>query len=397
MVVGRKLACLFATTAILSSQNLCLATGLRSMKPTMDTSPPSPAPEANTAPQRLIKLHAGVSDEYILGPGDVLSITDTTEDKPATATAPILPDGTVVISYTGVIKAAGRSLREMNDIVNEEAKKWYVNPQIMVNLAKQRPVQIYLLGELVHPGLYSAGGGQGAGEGASSSKDSADSSSGSGDEPTHDALGSMVGSNTLTVAAAIQMAGGLKESADVRHLRVSRLAPKTTFQVDLWKLMIDGDVSEDIVLQPGDVVYVPKGGTDFPVNDIGMLVNNRPKVRVIGAAKQPGLLAMAPDDDLLSALAKAGGFEEFANKKTVWLMRTNRDGTVSTEKVNMSKAYKDANSPARQKVHPGDVILVKRSPTRTAGIVTARVLPNVLSSAILSIFISRMNNTNSTR
>ena len=70
------------------------------------------------------KIHAGVgvSQEYILGPGDVLSVTDTSEDKPSTSLAPILPDGTCVTAYTGVVKAAGVTLREINDLVNDKAR-----------------------------------------------------------------------------------------------------------------------------------------------------------------------------------------------------------------------------------------------------------------------------------
>jgi polysaccharide export outer membrane protein len=344
----------------------------------------------------MFKIHAGVTQEYILGPGDVLSITDTSEDKPETTIAPILPDGTAVISYTGVIPAAGRSLREMNELVNEQAKKWYVNPQIIVNLAKQRATTVYLLGELVHPGLYSSGsseGGMPGGGGRESNSSSSASDSAEGEGSPSGAAG-MGGQSSLTLSGALQMAGGLKETADVRHLRVTRLAPKQTFQIDLWKLMIDGDVTEDIALQPGDVVYVPKGGADYEPSDFGMLVNNRPKVRVLGSVKQPGLLAMAPDDDVLSAIAKAGGFENTAATRYVVLARTNRDGTVTTEKINIKKGYIDGHSSARQKIRPGDVIIVKRSASKTVGVIAGRTLPSVMTGMMMAVLYTRINSNN---
>ena len=264
----------------------------------------------------------------------------------------------------------------------------------MVNLAKQRPVQVYLLGELVHPGLYSVGSDAipmprtSSVEGDSSGGDSSggDSSSG-GESSIHSA------NSTLTVSGAIQLAGGLKETADVRHLRVTRKAPKETYQIDLWKLMIDGDVSEDIVLQPNDVVYVPKGGADFNAADMGSLVNNRPKVRIIGAVKQPGLLAMSPDDDIMSVIAKAGGFQDYAVTSHVFLARTNRDGTVMTEKIEIKKGMGDQRSELRKKIRSGDVIVVRRSAGKTVGMTVGRTLPSVITSAMLQILLYQTLNS----
>ncbi len=370
---------------------------LQSLTPMLDNGASKSGSQAAPNSVPLIKLSVGVSQEYVLGPGDVLSITDTSEDKPATTMSPILPDGTCVTSFTGVIQASGMTIRDLNEFVNEKARKWYVSPQIIVNLAKQRPTQVYLLGELVHPGLYtsgSAGGDVGVASQANDGEDSASGGAGSSGGGGGGGASLGGGQSTLTLSGAIQLAGGLKETADVRHLRVTRLAPKQTFQIDLWKLMIDGDVSEDITLQPGDVVYVPKGGADYNPNDFGMLVNNHPKVRVIGSVKSPGLLAMAPDDDVMSVIAKAGGFNVDAVSRYVVLARTNRDGTVTTEKVNIKKGIKDGHAVARQKIHGGDLIIVKRSPTKTAGVVAGRLVPQMLSSVLTFSLLNNLNKTN---
>lgn len=353
-------------------------------------------PEADKSPlisntEKVLKGHAGVSQEYILGPGDVLSVTDMSEDKPMASLAPVLPDGTAIISFTGVMQAAGKSLREMNDLVNLQAKKWYVSPQIVINLAKQRPTTIYLLGEVVHPGLYSAGG-ESANLPSTGGSSGDSSSSGSGDSGGSSNIG-MQSTQTLTLSGALQLAGGLKETADVRHVRVTRQAPQQTHRIDLWKLMIDGDVSEDITLQPGDVVWVPKGGTDFDPPTMGKLVNGNPKVRVFGAVKQPGLLTMGPEDDYLSVIAKAGGWESTANRKFIMVARTNRDGTVSTEKISVKKGMYDGRSQVRQKVHPGDVIIVKTSAPKAVLFGIGRNLPQVVTSSMVSLLVTRFNTT----
>ncbi|MBD1835392.1 hypothetical protein H6F61_22570 [Cyanobacteria bacterium FACHB-472] len=64
-----------------------------------------------------------------------------------------------------------------------------------------------------------------------------------------------------TVTRAIQMAGGITEYAYVRKVQVrrqtsNRLEP-TIINVDLMKFLSQGDLSQDIRLQEGDVVVVP--------------------------------------------------------------------------------------------------------------------------------------------
>ncbi|MGH9549591.1 MAG: hypothetical protein ACRD3W_09455, partial [Terriglobales bacterium] len=158
-----------------------------------------------------------------------------------------------------------------------------------------------------------------------------------------------------------------------------------------------GDVSEDIVLQPGDTVYVPKGGSEFPLDDFGRLVTQAPKVRVMGAVNSPGVLSMAPDDDLITVITKSGGFSPTAVKKYILLARTNRDGTVSTQKVNVTQGIFKAHSAARDKIRPGDIVLVKTSPSKVVAKGVARLAPQMMMSAMMSIFLSRINTIGSSR
>lgn len=384
-VVMKSLAFTCVVTAAVPS---CLAAKPQLQEETPKADTQQIAARPSIPHPKSFKLNAGITQEYVLGPGDVMSITDLSsdDDKGSTVLAPVLPDGTAVINYAGVIEAAGLSLREINALVNERARKWFVNPEIIVNLARQRATQVYLLGELAHPGLYSPGG-SGGGEEASSG------GGGSGEGKSQGP--STASSSIFTVSAALEMAGGLKDTADIRHIHVTRLHPKQVIDIDLWKLMLDGDVSEDLVLQPGDVIYVPKGGSDFNTNDFGKVVANGHKVRIMGAVKTPGLFLMEGDDDILSAIAKAGGFTETAKDKFIILARTNRDGSVKTEKVNMKGAIKNPESQARVKVHAGDVIIVKDSNAKKALKYTARVLPQMLMNLGMSTMMYRINNSSS--
>jgi polysaccharide biosynthesis/export protein len=280
---------------------------------------------------------------YIFEPGDVILIQNGHDSQSVS----VLPDGTATTHY-GVIQAAGMTVQGLTALVNDVAKRWYVSPDVKITLAKQRPSQFYLLGEVVHPGLYSLAEDSGT-PGTADSK------------PGGNAAGASKGPSSLSgevfLSGALQMAGGVKDTADVRHVRVTRSMPKQVFNIDLWQCMFDGNTSQDLALKPGDVVYVPKGRTNTTDSNVGQLVNTT-KVRVVGAVKSPGLIAISSKDDVLSIIGKAGGFELDAITNYVLLCRrTNSDGTVTTDKIDIKVGTKDE----QKKVLSGDLIIVKRS------------------------------------
>ncbi len=271
---------------------------------------------------------AQLSVDYLVGPGDILAITDN--DGNVTK-APVLPDGTAVIGYEGVIEAAGKSIEEISKLVNESAKKWFVSPHIIVSLDRARLTQVYLLGEVTHPELYPATMVTEESENAGTST-----------------------KKSLTISDALEMGGGLKVDADIKHIHVTRLHPKQIIDVDLWKLIFDGDVKQDLVLMPGDVVYVPKKGTEFSTNDFGKVIDHQDKVRVMGAVKHPGLFPIQDDGEKLSTIImKAGGLANAASSIIVSNMK--EDGSIGNRRINA----KSLVTPDTELVKPGDIVVVK--------------------------------------
>jgi polysaccharide export outer membrane protein len=307
---------------------------------------PSPTPEPDSLSHRqwleTPPSAPGVDLDYILGPGDYLTIQDYSSGEggqPVIQTSnPILPDGTIDAHPVGIVKAAGLSLREFTELVNRLAQRYIIKPDIEVSVTKIRPNTVYILGEIVKPGLYT-----------------------NETVPLMGAENVVSQSANLTVVSALQRAGGLKQSADVRNIRVSRLGAKEQKKVNLWQLITEGDVTQDFVLMSGDVIFVPKGGSDFDPESLGLAADLHRRVRILGAVHAPGLVDMSPDDDVLSVIAKAGGFSATATKKWVLLSRMNRDGTLSTRKISISQAIKDPDATARLHIKPNDLILVHDS------------------------------------
>ncbi|NJK68099.1 MAG: polysaccharide export protein [Richelia sp. CSU_2_1] len=171
-----------------------------------------------------------------------------------------------------------------------------------------------------------------------------------------------------TVTRAIKMAGGITPIADIRQIQVRRLTRAGTEQiinVDLWQLLQSGDVSQDLTLQQGDTVIVPKAENIDETQGAQVANSNFSpdtiKVSIVGEVVRPGAIALQPNTSLNQALVAAGGFNKArAEMDSVDLIRLNPNGTVSrlTVKINFSAT---ANEETNPKLQNNDVIMVRRS------------------------------------
>ncbi len=381
--------------------------------PASGTAKKEPAPAPGTVkkeplPPAPVELTDSRMD-YRLGPGDQLSVTDPSlgsEEKPLETELTVGPDGAISFYPIGVVHAEGLTLDELTDLINGRERKFVDNPQVSVTLKERRPVMVHVLGDVVNPGLYSdemtlnnvskrrgmygygtatnAGyggeGGEGGGgyyvnnvgRGGGSAGGWAGNQGGAlpqqriglGIGVTYAAANSPRSIASLTALTAIQMAGGVKETADIRHIQLMRHGEVGYKGIDLWRLVVEGDAGQDIELRDGDTIYVPKGGKPFDAAALGWAARSTRPVRVIGEVNRPGLYYLGPDDDLFTILVKAGGFDTIAKQRYVRLSRMNQDGTVTTRVVNVSAAMRNHDKAGRASVMPGDVVQVEASAIR---------------------------------
>jgi polysaccharide export outer membrane protein len=207
--------------------------------------------------------------------------------------------------------------------------------------ASRRPIDIVVVGEVKRPGTHTL------------------------------ALGT--GSNNTealipTVTRAIQVAGGITETANVREIQVRRQTASgrvQTLDVDLWKLLQTGDVNQDTVLQNGDTIYIPVATALDPAEATELAAATFSptsiQVYVVGEVNQPGIVELPPNTPLNQAILAAGGFNNRrARRDSVKLIRLNPDGTVAerTIEIDFANALDDAENPA---LRGNDVIVVGRS------------------------------------
>ncbi|WP_299489067.1 SLBB domain-containing protein [Acaryochloris sp. IP29b_bin.137] len=216
---------------------------------------------------------------------------------------------------------------------------------------RSEPINIAIIGEVYRPGPHTIRPGSAEVEEAGT-------------------LGSSRATTTElpTVTQAIQTAGGIKPEADVRKVRVIRRPHNGTQQeidVDLWKLLKEGDLSQDIALQAGDTVVVPKavGLTAAEMTELSTIsfAPSTIDVNVVGEVRRPGVVKIQPNTPLNTAVLAAGGFDNSrANKSKVKLIRLNQDGTVVERdiKIDFSEPVNEETNPA---LRNNDVVVIGRS------------------------------------
>jgi len=172
--------------------------------------------DKKTAPQ----APAGVDPEYHLGPGDKLRI-EVYKDPQLSQSVQIRPDGKITMPLIGDLEATNRTPLELRDIITQSLKEYVTNPTVTVIVVEALASQVYVMGEVAHPGTMQLHG------------------------PT-------------TILQALAMAGGFKEFANTKEVKVLR--PRSSGSLETlrfnYKDVLNGD-AKPFYLRSGDTVIVP--------------------------------------------------------------------------------------------------------------------------------------------
>jgi polysaccharide export outer membrane protein len=159
--------------------------------------------------------------EFILGPGDEIEITVYRHDD-LKRTIQIDPSGIITYPLVGDIKAAGLSIFQLRDKIRDGLSKYIINPQVSIAVTAVQSQKIIVLGEVNSPGLFSL------------------------DSP-------------MTVLEAMSQAGGFTVDAKRKNVLLIRggLENPKLVKLNLDDALNKGDLSQNIYLQNGDIIYVP--------------------------------------------------------------------------------------------------------------------------------------------
>jgi polysaccharide export outer membrane protein len=85
---------------------------------------------------------------------------------------------------------------------------------------------------------------------------------------------------------------------------------------------------------------------------------NSQKFNIMGQVVKPGSYPLASAATVLDAIAVAGGFRDFAKKKSIYVLRQNVDGTQTRIPFNYKEVIKGQNPSENSKLQPRDTIVV---------------------------------------
>jgi polysaccharide biosynthesis/export protein len=310
-----------------------------------------------------------IEADYILGAGDQIEISVYGYQE-FTGARTVLPDGSISLPVVGSVMAANRTPTQLAAELSSRLNRYLVDPVVTVSLATLRPVTVNISGEVQRPGPI-----QLRSLTTTALKVNANASNNITNELER----------SPTLSSALMEAGGVTQNADIRQVVLRRALPggKTkNITVNLWDAIWSDQQPEDLILRPGDSIYVPKlaHGTTL---DRRLIARSRLspaaiRVRVVGEVNKPGELQISPDSSLSSAIASAGGFTKEARPSSVQLVRLNEQGKIDTQQIDLSKLSDNVQ------VQEGDVLIVPEKKRSSF----LRVLGQILNpfGSLLNVF-----------
>ena len=85
---------------------------------------------------------------------------------------------------------------------------------------------------------------------------------------------------------------------------------------------------------------------------------NSQKFNILGQVTRPGAYPLTNSLTVLDAIAVAGGFRDFAKKKSIYILRQNPDGGQSRIPFNYNDVIRGKNAEQNVKLQPRDTIVV---------------------------------------
>jgi polysaccharide export outer membrane protein len=108
--------------------------------------------EASTPTKKVQGAVAADSDQYIIGPEDVLLIYVWKEDS-LTRTVPVRMDGKISLPLVDDVQAAGLSPLQLKEVLVEKLKGFIASPTITVTVTEANSFKVYVSGEVKQPGV----------------------------------------------------------------------------------------------------------------------------------------------------------------------------------------------------------------------------------------------------
>ncbi|MCL5097563.1 MAG: SLBB domain-containing protein [Candidatus Omnitrophica bacterium] len=275
------------------------------------------------------------SNFYKLGPGDIIEI-EIVGTPNSMSDALVGPDGKI---YYGLLPGEfvwGLTLSQTKDLLERELGKYVrVKPEMVLTLKAVGSKQVWILGNVASPGVYSL-------------------------------------AVPMTLLEAISVAGGTigvpgstEDLADLQHSFVMR--DGKMLSVDFERLLRKGDFTQNIYLQSGDFIYLRPAAAR--------------NVYVLGAVAQPNLVPFSGTISLVSAISSVGGTLPDAYNTHVAVIR----GSLAHPEIAIVDYKAMFKGKAMDiKLEAGDLVYVPFSPYRKLELFAEQVIAQFVSTVAIN-------------
>ncbi|MEN6334771.1 MAG: SLBB domain-containing protein [Phycisphaerales bacterium] len=296
---------------------------------------------------------------YRVVPGDVLEFTmpsllqaitaselqnaqarDERNDRPYVCR--VGAEGMIVLPAVGELKAAGKSLAEIEqDVANAYRRFVVLRPSVFARVLEYRTSKVYIAGAVQKPGVYT------------------------------------LRSDQMTLVSLLTEAGGISE-AGAAVIRVVRSEDRSPSGEDRGRddagqatASPSGGKRAAAVGARESGIVLPVVGLNTPFRDVALEEGDTvvaeqiqvPLFSVLGLVNHPGNFPYPPaaEYNLTQAIAFAGGLDAVADPRYVTIYRLGGDGSIVRVPLQLieKNEFTDALSTT---IRPGDVVAVEHTP-----------------------------------
>jgi polysaccharide export outer membrane protein len=282
--------------------------------------------------------------DYQVGIGDILAVSvyarpDLSSVSSTTGIGSkgsrVDGSGSIHLPLVGSVNVAGQTVGAIRSSIETALLKYVQEPSVVVEVAEYRSKPIYLMGQFRTPGVYYL------------------------DRP-------------MTFLQGITLGNGFDAAANLRGVRLLR--DKKIAAVDVYSLILDGRIEQNVWLRAGDTVFLPDNRTQ--------------NIFVFGAVNKPGPIPMPQGRmNILEAIASADPRTVGLDLQNVRIIRSLT--TISGELlvVDLEKIRRGETLPMQ--LMEGDVIYIPKNAFGTWNDAITEILPSLTAvSALLQPFVS---------
>lgn len=281
-----------------------------------------PAPEKvisdSVAPldsNEIVEETVSWRERYTLGPGDVVNIRFYGQPDLTRNGVRIAPDGTISYLQVNSLHVADSTIDELRQKLEEALRIAYRNPRLVITPWELKSKRYVILGKVIDKGVFTL-------------------------------------ERPITLLEAIARSRGIEtglfesntvELADMERSFIIRNG--RPLKVDFSKLYFEGDLSQNVYLEPKDYIYLAS--------------NLSSEYFVFGAVNRPGSQGLTHKATVVSAITRREGFSDDAWRSRVLLVR----GSLSepeTHMINVKNVLKGIEPDFP--IEAGDIIYVHPRP-----------------------------------